>query len=117
MILLADESVDGPIVRQLRDAGYDVDYVAEMSPGIDDERVMERANRGCALLMTTDKDFGEMVFRQGKVARGVVLIRLAGLTQDLKARLVKEALQSHGEDMSDAFTVISPGLVRIRRRS
>ena len=115
MNLLADESVDGPIVRRLREEGHDVDYVAEMSPSIDDDAVMDHANGRGGLLLTADKDFGELVFRLRRVTRGVILVRLAGVSAALKARLVAETLAAHGQEMDGAFTVISPGLVRIRR--
>jgi predicted nuclease of predicted toxin-antitoxin system len=54
---------------RLRNDGHDVLYVAEMSPGIDDEEVLGAANEHDALLPTADKDFGELVFRLGRVSR------------------------------------------------
>ena len=63
MNLLADESLDYQIVYQLRQDGHVVWYVAEMDPGIADDLVLELANRESAVLLTADKDFGELVFR------------------------------------------------------
>ena len=114
MNLVADESVDQPIVARLRSDGHQVHYVAEMSPSIDDGAVMELANRNESLLLTGDKDFGELVFRQRKVTLGVMLLRLAGLSPALKARLVSEAIAAHAQEMPHAFTVIAPGAIRIR---
>jgi predicted nuclease of predicted toxin-antitoxin system len=74
MNLLADESVDKPIVELLRQDGHDVLYVAEMQPGIPDDVVLQRGNEHRALLVTEDKDFGELVYRQGLVHLGVILI-------------------------------------------
>jgi predicted nuclease of predicted toxin-antitoxin system len=116
MRLLADESVDRPIVERLRRAGREVDYVAELDPGIIDDVVIERARAQASLLVTADKDFGELVFRLQRVSSGVVLIRLAGLSPDLKADIVSTAIREHGDEMVGAFSVVSPGLVRIRRR-
>ena len=59
MKVVADESVDGPIVARLREDGHEVDYIAEMEPGISDDRILGHANLRQALLNTTDKDFGE----------------------------------------------------------
>ena len=64
MNVLADESVDGPIVESLRREGHRVQYVAEMEPELSDDAVLELANRDESLLLTADKDFGELVFRQ-----------------------------------------------------
>jgi predicted nuclease of predicted toxin-antitoxin system len=116
MNILADESVDGPIVARLRQDGHRVESVAEMSPSISDDEVLDRAHRLQAVLMTADKDFGELVFRLHRASCGVVLIRLAGLSPTAKARLVSEAMSSHAERMVDSFTVVSTGAVRIRHR-
>ncbi|MFO0965894.1 MAG: DUF5615 family PIN-like protein [Gemmataceae bacterium] len=115
MILFADESVDRPIVERLRQDGHDVGYVAELSPSITDEEVLSDANSRNALLLTGDKDFGELVYRLGRVHAGVVLIRLAGLLLPLKADIVATVLRDHAAELAGAFTVISPGAVRIRR--
>lgn len=79
MKFFADESVDRHIVERLRREGHRVWYVAEMDPGIPDDVVLALANQETALLLTADKDFGEIVFRQRLHTHGVVLIRLAGL--------------------------------------
>src|SRR6202021_1225355 len=77
--IVADESVDRQIVDRLRMDGHDVMSIAELDPGIDDETVLGHSLRTNAILMTADKDFGELVFRQRLVHSGVLLIRLAGL--------------------------------------
>ena len=115
MNLLADEGVDFSIVHRLRQEGQAVLYVAEMERGIDDEAILDRANDHQSLLLTQDKDFGELVYRQRRVHAGVVLIRLEGLSAESKAGVVSTAFQEHGEEMEGAFTVISPGRIRIRR--
>ncbi len=116
MHFLADESVDRQIVESLRSAGHDVLYVAEMEPGINDLRVLEQANARSAILITADKDFGELVFRMRQVSAGIVLLRLAGLAPDAKALLLTGVLREHGVELAGAFTVVWPGAVRIRRR-
>ena len=78
MNLVIDESVDNLIVEALRRDGHDVLYVSEFAPGINDDKVLDLANQSGALLVTEDKDFGELVFRNGRIHTGVVLIRLGG---------------------------------------
>jgi predicted nuclease of predicted toxin-antitoxin system len=116
MNLLADEGVDRPIVEKLRHAGHSVLYIAEMSPGIDDEMILLQANASEALLLTLDKDLGELVFRQGLIHAGVILIRLAGLQATTMAEIVSAVWQEHNSRLLSSFTVISPGSVRIRKR-
>jgi len=114
--LLADESVEQQIVDELRRDGHNVLSVTEMEPSVEDDVVLHRANQHQAPLVTEDKDFGELVFRQKLVHVGVVLIRLHGLTGQSKARIVSQAFAAHGCEMPARFTVISPGMVRIRRQ-
>ena len=117
MNLLADESVDKPIVDRLRQDGHTVLYIAELDPSIDDDAVLHRANQNSALLITADKDFGELVFRMGQIHAGVVLLRLAGLSPETKAGIASAVFTDRGHELLFAFSVISPGMVRIRLRS
>ena len=117
MNLLADESVDRPVVDRLRQQGHEVVYVAELSPSMSDDQVLQYANERDALLVTADKDFGELVFRVGKVHRGVVLLRLAGLPPAVKAETVAKVLRDHAAKLVGAFSVVSSGAVRIRPKS
>jgi len=115
MILLADESVDQAIVERLRQDGHDTLYVAELSPSVSDEEVLDQANSRKALLITEDKDFGELVYRLGRVHTGMVLVRLAGLSSERKAETVAKVLRDYAAELLGAISVISPGAVRIRK--
>jgi hypothetical protein len=103
--LVANEGVDRPVVERLRQDGHDVVYVAELSPGITDEEVLQQANVRSAVLLTADKDFG------------VILLRLAGLANATKAEIVAEVCRDRTAELVGAFSVVSPGQVRIRQRS
>jgi predicted nuclease of predicted toxin-antitoxin system len=116
MNLLADESVDRQIVERLRQDGHSVLYIAEMASGVSDDVVLERANQKGAVLITADKDFGELVYRQGRIHAGVVLLRLAGVPPLAKADITSVVLHDRGPEIRDAFAVISPRNLRIRRR-
>ena len=76
MTFLADEGVDRQIVERLRLDGHEVSYVAEMAPGIMDEVVLRESRDSSSVLITADKDFGELVFRQRQASTGVLLVRL-----------------------------------------
>ncbi len=115
MKLVADEGVDKPIVVALRAAGFEVEYFAEVGHGSGDAEVLAEASASDRLLLTCDKDFGELVYRQRRVSAGVVLIRLAGLSAESKSRHVLQAIRERGHEMVSAFTVISPGYLRLRR--
>ncbi len=117
MKILADEGIDRPIVERLRRDNHQVQYVAEMEPGISDEVVLDLANQEKTILLTADKDFGELVFRQQQMTRGVILVRLGGISPSRKAAIVASALAVHGDQMGQAFTVVTPGAVRIRHQT
>ncbi len=88
--------------------------VAELTPGITDDAVLQLASRERRTLLTADKDFGELVFRLRRVATGVILVRLASLPSQARAETVARVMADHGEQLSGAFSVVSPGAVRIR---
>ncbi len=117
MIFLVDESVESQIVEVLRQDNHSVLYVAEMDPGISDDSVLEKAEQNSAILITADRDFGELVFRQRRITHGVVLVRLAGLSSSTKAELVSAAINKHLKAIQNAFSVISPSTIRIRHIS
>ncbi len=117
MTFFCDEGVERQIVERLRADGHDVSYVAELAPGLSDDDVLEAARGLGAPLITNDKDFGELVFRQKLATPGVVLLRLAGLSSGSKPPIVSSVVAEHGSEFSGAFTVITPGTVRIRRHS
>ena len=115
MNLMADESVDAPIVHKLRQHGYEVFSIAEQLPGISDEQVLTTAFEQNALLITQDKDFGELVYRLGKAHQGIILLRLAYMAPAEKARLCLEAVNRHKDELPGSFTVIFKEVIKIRK--
>ena len=112
---IADENVDAPIVKRLRGDGHDVVSVAELAPGIDDDQVLQLANDQQRILLTSDHDFGELVFRLGRSTSGIVLLRLHGLTADRKADITSASIRAHATKLARNFTVIAPDSIRIRK--
>lgn len=115
MNFLADENIDTQVVERLRQEGHRVLYVAEMEPGITDDVVLAIATQDSALLLTSDKDFGELVFRLRQLTSGIVLLRLGGLPPMRKANIVAQVVAKHAEELPEAFTVITEKTVRIRK--
>jgi predicted nuclease of predicted toxin-antitoxin system len=73
---LVDECVDADFAALLRWSGHDVVYMSEVAPRAADAEVMNRAARENRLLLTEDKDFGDLVFRQARPVPGIVLLRI-----------------------------------------
>lgn len=116
MILVCDEGIDRSIVERLRVDGHEVIYIAELSPSISDDEVLKEANVRGAVLITADKDFGELVFRMGTLSKGVLLIRLHDVPTQERAVLVGAAVREHGSEFPGAFSVLSPTKLRIRKQ-
>lgn len=114
MKFTADEGVDAPIVKILRENGHDVFYIAEEEPSIPDTDVLDIASLRHDILITQDKDFGELVFKNQLPHNGVILIRLAGITAKDKAQKTLDVVNFYGESLHDSFVVIQVNKVRHR---
>ncbi len=115
MLILADESCPGPVVRALRDAGHDVLCAREIASGLSDEAVLAHAAEKQRVLVALDRDFGELVVRAGVSAAGVVLIRLRARDWQRAARRVVEALDEMGEAAIGSICTIDWATIRYRR--
>lgn len=115
MKLVADEGIDRHCIQALRVAGHDVLWFVEHAPGADDTVVLDAASKRNAVLLTLDKDFGHLVYTQGRAHSGVILMRLPDHEPRMRAAQLVAILAKHGEDMPGAFTVITVTGVRIRR--
>ncbi len=115
MKFVADEGVDRQIVDELRRKGHDVVYILEEGRGTPDDIILAIANQENRILITRDKDFGELVYHLRKVHSGIVLNRLYQLTSTTKAKLVLQVIEEHGETLKGYFTVIRPGSVKMRK--
>ena len=95
---LADECIDAALVVHLRAAGHDVVYMAEIAPAASDADVVARAQGEGRLLLTEDKDFGDLVFRRGRQVPGIVLLRLDPAMHGLKRRRLDAAMTRFGDE-------------------
>ena len=110
---LADESCDFAAVRALRTEGFDVLSVAETMAGADDESVIALALREGRILLTEDKDFGQLVFAAGSKSVGVILTRFsAGARSALGARML-DLVRKHADRLTGSFVVLQPKRIRI----
>lgn len=114
MKLLADEGVERYIVEYLREKGLDIKYIKDIKRGMEDEEVLSMAQNEERILITKDKDFGELVYYHKKLHSGIILNRLAGIPTPKKAELVYSAINQHKDKLISSFMVIQPSFVKIR---
>lgn len=114
MRVLANENVPAALVERLRSAGHDVAWVRERSPGIADPRVIEWAILEQRVLLTFDKDFGELAFARSLPAScGIILLRIP--MEDLARLTLKVAdLIGSRDDWTGQFAVVEETRVRFR---
>jgi predicted nuclease of predicted toxin-antitoxin system len=113
MRILANENFPAEAVAALRAAGHDVAWVRTDTPGMRDEDVLRRAQAETRIVVTFDKDFGELAFRAGLPASsGVVLFRISAPSSAHVARVAVSALGSR-DDWPGHFSVIDDRHVRM----
>lgn len=115
MKLLADENIESEIVAALRHAGHTVSDIKETAPGIDDTEVLTMASNSESILITNDKDFGELIYRDRLVSKGVILLRFGKFEINERIEILLRVLEERSSDMGEAFTVITSTGVRIRK--
>jgi len=113
MRFLADENFPGAAVSALRERGHDVVWVGAESPGISDAEVLNWSSREDRILLTFDKDFGELAANATGALKGVILFRLPAMSPGAVGLKLAD-LVSAREDWSGHFSVIEPGRVRMR---
>ena len=114
MRFLADEGIDRSIVDGLRILGFEVYYVIEDVRSLDDDILLQIALDENRVLITRDKDFGELVYRLNKAHAGVILIRLEGNSTQDRADIVCKLVKQYEDQLPNSFSVIQKGIIRIR---
>jgi predicted nuclease of predicted toxin-antitoxin system len=113
MRFLVDECV-GPVVASwLRQEQHDVFSVYEEARGMDDDAILQKAVAENRVLLTLDKDFGEMVFREQQPHQGIVLLRLSNSRAAHRLAVVKKLLQTHSDQLEGHFVVVTETQVRV----
>src|SRR5205823_13600191 len=114
MQFLANENFPLDAVAAVRKIGHDVAWIRTDAPGSKDRDILKRAVAEQRVLLTFDKDFGDLAFQQGLPATsGIVLFRLQASSSAALATLVVAALQSR-TDWAGQFSVVEAGRIRMR---
>ena len=114
MRLFADENVARALVIRLRDRGHDVLYASELQPGAADADWLSRAEAEARVILTADKDFGDLIFRDRLTSHGVVLLRLGDMPLKDRLSRLDEVWASVEVHPIGKFLVITPTKIRVR---
>jgi predicted nuclease of predicted toxin-antitoxin system len=111
---VADECCDAVLVAALRRDGHDVLYVREFGPGSDDDVVLQLSATQQRVLLTEDKDFGELVVRFKLPAFAVVLLRIDPADTNTKLTRLREVLAQDASRIAGSIAVIDESKTRFR---
>lgn len=115
MRFLANENFPLESVRRLRSQQHDVLAVAESMPGSRDEQVLSLAARDGRVLLTFDRDYGELIYRRGlPVPLGVIYLRFVPSGPAHPAEIVLGLEQVAGLQLEQRYTVVDPPRIRQR---
>lgn len=115
MRFLANENFPGEAVEALRDSAHDVVWIRTAAPGSDDQTVLALAQTEDRILLTFDKDFGELAFRSKLPASsGVVLFRIGMPSAKHVAEVVSRVLGGR-QDWAGHFSVVDDRRIRMTR--
>jgi predicted nuclease of predicted toxin-antitoxin system len=111
--LLLDSCVWGGALVELRAAGHDVDWAGGWPQDPGDEEILARALAEGRILVTLDKDFGELAIVRGLPHGGI--LRLANFPARQQAKACLRVLGLHGSELeAGAIVTAEPGVLRVR---
>lgn len=109
MRLIVDESTGRKLANIIKQAGYDVVFSLDVLSGANDLQLLDLAEREKCVLITDDKDFGELIFRLNRPSSGVILLRMP---KDPLKRF--EGIKDILDKAEGKFIVVKEGQIRIR---
>ncbi len=112
MRFLVDECAGPKVAAYLRGEGHEVFSVFDAAQGLSDERLLVKASDENWILVTNDKDFGEMVFRERRPHRGVIFLRLEDERSANKIAVLHELLKNYSDRLPDRFVTVTETKVR-----
>ncbi|PKN27695.1 MAG: hypothetical protein CVU64_15465 [Deltaproteobacteria bacterium HGW-Deltaproteobacteria-21] len=116
MRFLVDECTGPGVASWLRERDHEVFSVFEESRGMDDDDIIQKALDEKWILITNDKDFGNKIYRDGRLHRGVILLRLENERTSAKVHVLSLLLDAYSGRIPDSFLVVSEGQVRFAKK-
>ncbi|HSE83383.1 MAG TPA: DUF5615 family PIN-like protein [Thermodesulfobacteriota bacterium] len=111
---LVDVGVGKKVEQWLQKRGYDIRAVRDIDPSMEDRDIFNMAVTEARMVITMDKDFGELVYNSGLAHTGVLLLRLEDAKADEKVRIVENILKKYSDRLLNKFCVYQNGRLRIR---
>ncbi|MBF0344428.1 MAG: DUF5615 family PIN-like protein [Nitrospirae bacterium] len=111
---LVDVGVGKKVEEYLKKEGFYVKAIRYINPCLNDVEILRIAVSEELMLITMDKDFGELVYNSGKAHTGVLILRLDNATGNEKVEVVKEIISKYADKIKDKFCVFQGGRLRLK---
>ena len=112
---LVDVGVSKKVEECLIKNGYDIKAVRDLNPGMDDDKILRIASSENRMVITMDKDFGELVYHSKSPHSGVLLLRLEDARANEKVKTIEKILTDYSNRLQNRFCVFQYGRLRIRK--
>jgi len=112
---LIDVGVGKKVENWLSAQGYDIKSIRELDPRMPDEKILELASKEKRMVLTMDKDFGELVYSANLPHTGVLILRIEDFDSEQKVDVVRNILQEHQARIVGRFCVFKDNKLRIRQ--
>jgi predicted nuclease of predicted toxin-antitoxin system len=113
MRFLVDECTGTSVADWLKSEKHEVFSVFEQWRGVSDDEIIEKCQNEDYILITSDKDFGEMVFRNQKVHNGIILLRCEPNIFKKRIEVLNKLIQNYSDSLQNNFVVVTNDKVRI----
>jgi predicted nuclease of predicted toxin-antitoxin system len=114
-MIVADEGLNGNLVKALRGDGFKIDWVKETNAGMNDEDIIALVRQNSQILITEDKDFGEWIFAHQLSGLTVIFLRYDKEDYDTILSFLKSALKTLETSGDNEFITINKNKIRRRR--
>ncbi len=112
---IVDMGVSKKVEDWLSTNDYDIKAIRDIDPRMKDRDILKLAVTEKRMVISMDKDFGELVFNSGLDHSGVLLLRLEDAKSDEKVKTIQEILLKYEDKLRNNFCVYQQGRLRIRK--
>ena len=112
MRFLVDECTGSKVAEWLRDENHEVFSVFDEARGMTDDEVLAKSFAENRILITNDKDFGEMVFRERRKHHGVIFLRLDDERAANKIEVLRQLIENYANKLPEQFVTVTETKVR-----
>lgn len=113
---IVDVNLGNGVEKYLESLGYDVLTVRSVNPSMEDKQIVEIACREERIILTLDKDFGDLVYKSGMNHKGILILRIEDWSLKNKKDVLDWILNQHIEELQNAFSIYHKGVLRIRKK-